>query len=164
VDRHDRDWPDSEQAAQKPSAWPATWARFGFFALGWVFFGLGFAGALLPGLPTTVFMILALWAFSRSSQRFHDWLYHHRIFGPSLQRWHRDRVIPRGVKAIAFSAMAVSMYCMVALAQLSWWIVFATALVMAVGVVYIARCPSQVALPATAPEAVPEPASRSTGN
>jgi hypothetical protein len=38
-------------------------------------------------------MLVALWAFARSSRRFHDWLYSHRVFGPPLRRWHEERVI-----------------------------------------------------------------------
>jgi len=48
-----------------------------YFLLGWCFFGLGAVGTVVPGLPTTPFMLLALWAFSKSSQHFHDWLYTH---------------------------------------------------------------------------------------
>jgi uncharacterized membrane protein YbaN (DUF454 family) len=66
--------------------------------LGWTFFGIGLVGTLLPLVPTTPFMLLALWAFSIGSERFHRWLYHHPVFGPPLQRWQRDRVIPLWAK------------------------------------------------------------------
>ena len=56
-----------------------------FLCLGWVFVGLGFVGAFVPGLPTTVFLIVALWAFSRSSDRLRMWLWTHPRFGATLR-------------------------------------------------------------------------------
>ena len=84
-------------------------SRTFYFLLAWVFFLLGLLGAVLPVLPTTPFMLLALWAFSRSSQRFHDWLYGHRLFGPPLQQWQRHRVIPLSAKLFASVTMAASL-------------------------------------------------------
>ena len=46
-------------------------ARVALLALGFTCTALGIAGVLLPGLPGTVFLLIAVWAFSRSSQRFH---------------------------------------------------------------------------------------------
>ena len=80
-----------------------------FFILGWLLFGLGFVGAFVPVLPTTPLMLLALWCFSRSSDRFHDWLYTHKIFGPPLQQWQEHRVIPLAAKLIAVFFMAASL-------------------------------------------------------
>ena len=64
------------------------------FVLGCLFFVTGFVGVFVPVLPTTPLMLLALWCFARSSNRFHDWLYTHRVFGPPLQQYRRHRVIP----------------------------------------------------------------------
>ena len=114
------------------------------FGLGWVFFALGAAGVVLPVLPTTPFMILALWAFSQSSARFHDWLYSHPTFGPRLQLWRRHRVIPTRVKLTAFAAMAASLVYLVWLAQARWYVIISAASAMAVGAIYIARCPGRV--------------------
>jgi uncharacterized protein len=114
-----------------------------FFVLGWIFFGLGVAGALLPVLPTTPFMLLALWAFARSSGRFHDWLYHHRIFGPSLQRWDRERVIPPWVKAFAIGSMVASFAWVALHVRPPWWALAAMGAVMLAGVAFLASVPSR---------------------
>lgn len=118
-----------------------------YFGLGWGFFGLGLLGAFLPLLPTTVFMILALWAFARSSPRFHDWLYTHPVFGPPLQRWHRHGVIPSSAKIAAVAVMAASMGWIVWRQTLPVWAIGLTAVVMAGVAVFI------VTRPGRAPEA-----------
>ena len=69
---------------------------------------VGVVGIIVPGLPTTIFLIIALWSFSQSSDRFHRWLYNHRLFGPTLQNWTAHGVIPRKAKALAVTAMSIS--------------------------------------------------------
>ncbi len=77
-------------------------------AFGWLCVALGAVGVVTPGLPTTVFIIMAAWAFARSSRRFHDWLYSHQLFGPALINWERHRVIPPKAKVLAVSMMSLS--------------------------------------------------------
>jgi uncharacterized protein len=118
-------------------------ARFGYLALGCVFVGLGVVGAFLPVMPTTVFLIGALWAFSLSSKRLETWLLEHPRFGPRLVAWRAHRVIPLRVKVFAWSSMAVSLAIML-IVRAPWWAVASAAALMLVGVIYIARCPSVV--------------------
>src|SRR5690606_22037628 len=86
-----------------------------YFLLGWIFFSAGLIGAFVPVLPTTPFMLLALWAFSNSSKKFHQWLYQHPLFGPPLQQWHQYGVIPRYAKIIAITFMSLSLMYMITL-------------------------------------------------
>lgn len=66
-------------------------------------------------------MLLALWCFARSSDRFHTWLYTHRLFGPPLQQWHNYRVIPLTAKIIALFFMSASLvYIYVSLDTVVW--------------------------------------------
>jgi len=90
-----------------------------FMALGLVSAGLGIVGMFIPGLPTTVFLIVALWAFSKSSNRLQLWLWTHPTFGPTLRLWHLHRVIPIKAKVAAVSVMALSLVIIVIEAQ-SW--------------------------------------------
>lgn len=86
--------------------WPG--AKPALLALGWLCVGLGMIGVVIPGMPTTIFLIVALWAFSKSSDRFHNWLYHHPRFGPSLRNWSAYRVIPVRAKVFAVALMLAS--------------------------------------------------------
>jgi uncharacterized membrane protein YbaN (DUF454 family) len=69
----------------------------------------GIIGVFVPLWPTTIFMILALWAFARSSPRLHNWLLTHRRFGPPLQAWERHGAIPAWAKLLAVVSLGVSL-------------------------------------------------------
>ena len=74
--------------------------RILLLALGWGCVGLAFIGIFVPGIPTTPFLIVALWAFAQSSKKFHAWLLNHKRFGPILQNWESHRVVPRKAKTL----------------------------------------------------------------
>ncbi len=114
-----------------------------FFVLGWCCFGLGAVGVFVPGLPTVPFMLVALWAFSRSSLRFHNWLYSHPVFGPPLQDWHTHGVIPFRAKVLAIVTMAASLAYMAFFTAMATSLKAAILAVMVFGAVYILRQPSR---------------------
>ena len=116
--------------------------RHVYFTLGWLFFALGAIGVVLPVVPTTPFMLLALWAFSRSSQRFHNWLYSHRFFGPPLQQWDKYRVIPLYAKILSISFMSISLLYMLLFVAMNVWIKVLVALLMMYGAWFILSKPS----------------------
>lgn len=113
-----------------------------FFILGWFFFVLGVVGAFLPVLPTTPIMLLALWCFARSSDRFHDWLYTHRFFGPPLQQWQEYRVIPLAAKCTALLCMAASLIYLFVFLDAAIWAKVLMCTSMALGAGYILTKPS----------------------
>lgn len=76
--------------------------------VGIVSFSFGILGVFLPLVPTTCFMLLAAWAFSKSSPTFHAWLYFKSPFSTSIQNWQQHRVIPASIKWIACGSMIVS--------------------------------------------------------
>lgn len=79
--------------------------RMIWFGFGFVCVGLAVAGAALPLLPTTPFLLLAVFAFARSSQRMHDWLLAHRHFGPLIRNWREHGSIDRRTKLVSVLAM-----------------------------------------------------------
>jgi hypothetical protein len=117
-----------------------------YFLVGWCCFSLGAVGAVVPGLPTVPFMLLALWAFSKSSRRFHDWLYAHPVFGPPLQQWQTHGVIPARAKLLAVSTMALSIVYLVFFSAIDAWLKALIALVMLYGAVFIVSRPSSAAV------------------
>ena len=60
---------------------------------GTVCVGLGVLGMILPLLPTTVFLLLAAYCYSRSSERFHNWLINNRWCGQYIQNYRSGRGI-----------------------------------------------------------------------
>jgi len=74
-------------------------------AAGLVALGLGLIGIVLPGLPTTPFVLLAAACFARASPRLHGWLTTHRYLGPMVRDWEANRSLPLRVKWIAITMM-----------------------------------------------------------
>jgi uncharacterized membrane protein YbaN (DUF454 family) len=72
---------------------------------GIVLVGIGFVGVFTPGLPTTVFLIMALYCFKKSSPRLERWLLGHKWFGPALTRWETDRSMTRRSKTVALTVL-----------------------------------------------------------
>ena len=74
---------------------------------GSVSLALGVIGIVLPGLPTTPFILLAAACYAKASPRLHQWLLNHRWFGPMLSDWERDRSLTRRTKTVAVVSMLV---------------------------------------------------------
>jgi uncharacterized membrane protein YbaN (DUF454 family) len=68
---------------------------------------LGLIGVVLPGLPTTPFVLLAAACYAKASPRLHGWLVNHRLLGPMVRDWEQHRSLTRRTKAIAITSMTV---------------------------------------------------------
>lgn len=82
-------------------------SRYLWLALGLLAVGLAFAGIFLPLLPTTPFLLLAAYAFARSSPRLQRWLHEHPVFGPLIENWRRNGAIDRRSKRVAIACIAI---------------------------------------------------------
>ena len=72
-----------------------------FFTIGILSLTLGYVGIVVPGLPTTVFILIAEWAFSKCSTKFTYWIENHRLFGPMVLNWQQYRGLSRRAKKVA---------------------------------------------------------------
>lgn len=86
------------------------WMTVGLTAL-----ALAFIGVALPLLPTTPFLLVAVYAFARSSPRLEAWLINHKHFGALIRNWQRDGSIDRRTKILAAIVMALTFLLSVAL-------------------------------------------------
>ncbi|MDF2417837.1 DUF454 family protein [Acinetobacter beijerinckii] len=73
-----------------------------------IFITLGIIGAILPGMPTTVFLILAAWAASKGWPAMDAWLLKHPKYGATLRNWRENGTVPRKAKWIASIMMLLS--------------------------------------------------------
>lgn len=135
---------ENDNKISTPGAAPnqvlSGFARKALFAFGCLNTALGLIGVILPGLPTTVFLIAATWAFSKSSTRFHLWIWNHPVFGPSVRAWHENRAIPFRAKVAAITMMSASfLYMTLAVAE-SWVLPLIMACVFVPAAIFIASC------------------------
>lgn len=79
--------------------------RFVFAGAGLVCVALGVLGVVLPGLPTTPFLLAASYLFARSSPRLAAWLAGHRWLGPYLRAVHEERAMPRRAKVVTIAVL-----------------------------------------------------------
>ena len=75
--------------------------RYVYLSIGFVCVLVGFIGIVVPGIPTTPLILVAAWAFARSSKRFELWLLRHRVFGRLITDWRNHRGISRKSKITA---------------------------------------------------------------
>jgi uncharacterized membrane protein YbaN (DUF454 family) len=90
------------------------WQRALWLAFGGLSLATGIVGAFLPVLPTTPFVLLAAFGFSRGCDRCERWLLEHRRFGPMVQDWRRNRAVPLRAKQLAVVTMVLG-------SAWAWW-------------------------------------------
>ncbi len=97
---------------------------------------LALIGVVLPGLPTTPFVLLAAFAATRGSLKLRRWLHEHRVFGPMVIAWQREGAVSRRAKWTATITMIVCSVVMFLTAP-QWWMWATGSAVMVVVAVWL---------------------------
>lgn len=123
------------------------WLRWLYAGLGFVSLGVGIVGLILPVMPGTVFLILALGLFARSSPRMERWMLEHPRIGPPLRDWQQGTMRPR-TKVIAIATIWLAIGGSAVAVELVWW--RWTAAILVLGLTwYLATRPVPVEPPRT---------------
>ena len=111
--------------------------RWAWFAVGWVAVGVGSIGIVVPGLPTTVFFIIAASCFARSSPRFEAWVLNLPRIGPMVRDYRAGLGMSRRAKAWAIGMMLVFATAGIVFAVDYVWVRLGIAGLVVVGAAYI---------------------------
>lgn len=109
---------------------------------GWLCVGLGIIGIILPLFPTTPFLLVAVWAFSRSSPELAERIRNNRHAGKYVRDWEDEGVIPATAKALAITMMSAMLAYLYLASGAPLWAVIGTGIVMAGTAAYILSRPS----------------------
>jgi uncharacterized protein len=99
----------------KPTPSLPRWQRWIWLVCGIVCLVVGVVGIALPLLPTTPFVLLAAFCFSRGSARYEQWMLNHPRFGPMVRDWRARRAVPLRAKQLAWGMMTLS-------SVTAWWL------------------------------------------
>jgi uncharacterized protein len=114
-----------------------------YLTLGWLSVGLGILGIVMPLFPTTPFLLVAVWAFSKSSPALAEKIRQHPIAGPYVRDWQDAGVIPAKAKFLAVTMMATMLAYLHFGTTMPPWIQALVAAVLAATSVYILTRPSR---------------------
>src|SRR3546814_4222968 len=94
---------------QKNAGREGRWQRRAYWVLGMLMLALAIVGAVLPVMPTTIFVILAAACFGRASPRWEAYLLQHPQFGPPLVAWREQGAISVRGKSLAVAGIMLGM-------------------------------------------------------
>jgi len=83
-----------------------------WLTLGFLFLGLAYIGVITPGIPFSTPTVAAAYCFSKGSERMHNWIMNHKIFGPFLRGWAEKRVFPTKARWLMIIMMDSSLVIM----------------------------------------------------
>ena len=104
-----------------------------WFTLGILFLGIAFVGVLVPGIPWSTPAVVAAFCFSKSSQRMHNYIHSHPVFGPFLKGWSDKKIFPIKAKKLMLITMGVSL--IIVWFTIESWITFSIILALMIGTI-----------------------------
>ncbi|MEC7837150.1 MAG: YbaN family protein [Chloroflexota bacterium] len=113
--------------------------RFLWITLGSIFVAIGYIGIFVPGLPTTIFLILAAGCYIRSSKRLYNWLIHNKLFGQYIRDYYEGKGMPLKAKVSAISMIIIFCGFAIIFAIKPTWLDILVTLVGLTGIYYISR-------------------------
>lgn len=126
--------PERPDVPDAPAPRPAVRFRWAWWLLAYASLGTGIVGIFVPGLPTTVFVLISAWAASRGSERLHAWLLQHPRFGPAIINWQAHGAVSRYAKWMATLTMAACAGIMLWCVPIGWvkWLSIGSMAVVAI--------------------------------
>jgi uncharacterized membrane protein YbaN (DUF454 family) len=118
-------------------------SRYLYLSVGWFCVALGAIGIILPVFPTTPFLLVAVWAFSRSSPELAERIRNHPRFGHYVRHWQDHGVIPTQAKFLALAMMAGAGVYVLRYSGAPAWVGYSACAIMAALAVYILTRPSE---------------------
>ncbi|TMP03277.1 DUF454 domain-containing protein [Pseudoalteromonas sp. S3178] len=110
-------------------------------ALGLMLVALGIIGIVLPVMPTTIFFILALTCFTRSSPALEHWLLNHPRYGVTLKQWQAHKVVPVKAKCYAAIGMLIG-FVFLLYSSAPVWVIYLVAAIEISVMIYLILRPS----------------------
>ena len=101
-------------------------------AFGFIFVGLGAVGVIIPVLPTTPFILLAVLCFSKSSNKLYDLLCRNRIFGQYIENFRTRQGISIWLKTASIAILWTGLIISMVITQAIW--IHVVLLIVGVGV------------------------------
>lgn len=113
-----------------------------YFILGFCSLIFGVLGIFLPLLPTTPFLLLSAFCFSRSSKIFHTWLLDHPQLGQPIVDWQERGSINKKTKIISISMIA-STFMLSVILQISYTILLVQVIILGFVSLFIITRPNE---------------------